>query len=184
MLKINVAIGTEEFDEATNKFVNSEYFTLELEHSLASLSKWEAEFEKPFYGKDEKTVEETLFYIRECMVLTENPPGWIFQELSKENYDDIQKYINAKRTATWFNDPKNRPAGPQNQIITAEVIYGWMVALRIPFETQHWQLNRLFTLVKVVNEQGKQPKKMGRAEAARQQAALNAKRRAELGTRG
>ena len=111
-------------------------------------------------------------------------PGGNFRKTFKYNFDDIQKYINGKGTATWFNEPKNRPLGPRNQIITAEVIYGWMVALRIPFETEGWYLNRLFTLIKVVNEQGKPPKKMGRAEAARQQAALNAKRRAEMGSRG
>lgn len=183
MLKIQIAIGAEGFDEATNKFVNSDYFTLELEHSLASLSKWESEYEKPFLGDTDKTVEETLFYIQECMTLTKNPPGEIFEKLSKANFDEIHKYINAKQSATWFNEPKNRPVGAR-QILTAEVIYGWLVALRIPFETELWHLNRLLTLVKVCNEQRQPPKKMGRSEAARQQAQLNAQRQAQMKTRG
>lgn len=183
MLKIKVAVGAEGFDEATSTFVNSEYFTLELEHSLASLSKWESKYEKPFLGHTDKTVEETLFYIQECMTLTKNPPGEIFDKLSKENFEAVQKYIDAKESATWFNEPKNRPAGSR-QVITAEVMYGWMVALRIPFETEQWHLNRLLTLIKVCNEQRQTPKKMGRSEAARQQAALNAQRQAQMGTRG
>lgn len=183
MLKINVAIGAEEFDEATNKFVNSDHFTLELEHSLASLSKWESNFEKPFLGDAEKTTEETLFYIHDCMVVTKDYPPDIFDKFSKGNYDAIQGYIDGKQSATWFNEPKNRPANSR-QTITAEVIYGWMIALRIPFETQYWHLNRLLTLIKVCNEQTKTPKKMSRGDAARQQAALNAKRQAAMGTRG
>jgi len=172
----------ESFDEATNTFITNGY-ELDLEHSLVSLSKWESRYEKPFLSKEEKTVEETLFYIRECMLLTKNPPEEIFQEFSKDNYTQIQQYINAKRTATWFNEPKDRP-GPQ-QILTSGVIYGLMVALRIPFEpTQNWHLSELLTLIKVCNEQSKPPKKMGRGEAARQQAALNAQRQAQWGTRG
>ena len=183
MLKITVVLS-ERFDEDQQKFVVDEGFELELEHSLLSLSKWEEQFEKPFLGNEEKTAEETLFYIQECMVVSKNPPGDFYQKLSQANFDAIQEYINKKGTATWFNESKNRPMGPRNQVITAEVVYGWMVALRIPFETERWYLNRLWTLIKVCNEQRKEPKKMGRAEAARQQAAVNAKRRAELGSRG
>lgn len=182
MLEIHVLMS-ESFDEATGKFI-TESFTLELEHSLASLSKWEETFEKPFLTPEDKTSEETLFYIQNCMLRTKNSPAGIFGKLSQKNHDEIQEYINAKKTATWFNDPKNRPRGGSSQTITSEVIYGWMVALRIPFETQHWHLNKLFTLIRVCNEQSKPPKKMGRAEAARQQAQLNAKRQAEMGTRG
>lgn len=183
MLAITVPLS-ESFDEATNTFI-VDGFALELEHSLTSLSKWESHFKKPFLDAKEKTVEETLFYIQHCIVLTKNAPEEIFQKLSKENYEQIQTYINTERSATWFNEPKNQPGGRHQPTITSSVIYGWMVALRIPFEpTQHWHLSELFTLVKVCNEQQKPPKKMGRGEAARQQAALNAKRMAETGTRG
>lgn len=183
MLKITVPIGDESFDEVNGLFVNSEYFTLELEHSLASMAKWEEQFEKPFLGDVEKTAEESIFYYRECMLLTKNPPEGIFERFNQGHYDTLQNYIGAKRSATWFNEPNNRPPGSR-QVITAEVVYGWMVALRIPFETQYWHLSRLFTLIKVCNEQMKKPKKMGRAEAARQQAALNAQRRAAMKTGG
>jgi hypothetical protein len=148
------------------------------------LSKWESHFEKPFLNAEEKTEEEVLFYIEKCMLRTKNPQGEIFQKLSKNNYDAVQDYINAKRSATWFKETKDRPTGGSRQIITAAVIYGWMVHLRIPFETQHWHLNELFTLIKVCNEQTKTPTKVSRSEAARQQAELNAQRKKQLGTRG
>lgn len=181
MLEVLVTLE-ENFDEEHNVFVASKTFTLKLEHSLASLSKWESKFEKPFLGKESRTPEEALFYIQHCMTLDTDFPEDLFQNLSKKNFDDIQAYIASKQTATWFNDPQNSP--PPRQILTAEVIYGWMVAFRIPFETQYWHLNRLLTLVRVCNEQSKKPKKMGRGEAARQQAALNAQRQAQYGTRG
>lgn len=181
MLEIKVVLS-ESFDESTGKFITNSV-GLEFEHSLASLSKWESTFEKPFLNNEEKSTEEALFYIEKCMLLTKNPPEDFLQKFSKENHDEIQRYINAKRSATWFNDKKNHPGGTR-QIITAEVIYGWMLALRIPFETQYWHLNELFTLIKVCNEQSKPPKKMSRSDAARQQATLNAQRQKQLGTRG
>lgn len=179
MLTITVALR-ESYDELAEKFITTGV-ELEFEHSLVSLSKWESVFEKPFLSKTEKTAEETLFYIQHCMLQTKNPPEEIFQKLSEKNQRDIQHYIAAKHSATWFNDQKRAGVQP---VLTAEVIYGWMVNLRIPFETQHWHLNRLLTLIRVCNEQIKPPKKMGRSEAARQNASLNARRRAQMGTRG
>lgn len=184
MLEISVVMS-ESFDESTQKFI-TDSVDLEFEHSLASLSKWESTFKKPFLSTEDKTTEETLFYIEKCILQTKNPPEEFLQKFSKENFTAIQDYINDNQTATWFNDKRHRPGGigAGQQIITAEVVYGWMVHLRIPFETQHWHLNRLFTLIKVCNEQSKPPKKMSRGDAARQQAALNAQRLKQMGTRG
>lgn len=178
---LTIVVPLEEgFDESTSKFVVTKSYTLELEHSLASLSKWEEKYEKSFLGRNEKTVEETLFYIQECMAVSTFPPMEVLEKFTSKNFEDIQAYIHAKRSATTIL----RQQKPNNQVLTSEVIYGWMVELRIPFETQHWHLNRLLMLIDVVNEQKKPPKKMGRADAARQQAAVNARRKAALNTKG
>lgn len=172
MLKIQVLLS-ESFDEANQEFV-SENFEMEFEHSLVSLSKWESKFEKPFLTQDEKTADETLEYLR-CMLLTENVPEEVWLNLSEENVNELNDYVNAKQSATWFNEKND--GKPGKEVITAELIYYWMVSLQIPFECQYWHLNRLITLVKVCNIKNQPEKKMSRQEAMQQHRTLNAQRR-------
>jgi hypothetical protein len=181
MLTIKVG-ATEVFDEGTDTFRFEGGVELQLEHSLVSLSKWESEFEKPFLGDSEKTADEALAYIR-CMVVGENPPGDFLEELSSENMNEINAYINKKMTATWFSDAT--PQTKRNtETVTAELIYYWMSVFQIEWEAQYWHLNRLFTLIRIANVKQDKPKKMTRAEIAQRQRELNAKRRAEWGTKG
>jgi hypothetical protein len=84
-------------------------------------------------------------------------------------------------TATWFKaEPKKR----QTEIITAEVIYYWMISLNIPVQFENWHLSRLLTLVQVINQKNAPKKKMSPREAAMQQRSLNEQRLAELKTKG
>lgn len=180
MLTITV-LGEESFDEEKEEFVYPEAFELQLEHSLVSLSKWESEFEKPFLDQTERTNEEVLGYIR-AMILTPDVPEEALNKLSQENVDEINKYIDAKMTATWFNDvDKNRPS---REVITSELIYYWMFTAGIPIECETWHLNRLITLIKVFSAKNEKPRKMTSAEAARHRAKLVEERRKKYGTRG
>lgn len=173
--------GIELFDEALHVFTTEDAFTLELEHSLVSLSKWESKFEKPFLGSEEKTDEEVLAYI-EAMILTEEYPPDILNRLSKENFKQINAYIEAKMTATWFNEKKQ--GKKSSEVITAELIYYWMITFNIPIEFQYWHLNRLFTLIKIFSVKNAQPEKMSKKDLLARNRELNAKRKSELGTTG
>ena len=181
MLKIEIPISPEGWDETKCEFVEPSFKIIELEHSLISLSKWESKWEKPFFGKEPKTVEETIDYVR-CMTLTPNVDSDVYKHLTQENIVQINKYIEDPMTATWFNE---RQTGSRNsEQITSELIYYWMIALNIPFECQKWHLNRLLTLVRVCNIKNQPPKKMGRREILSQNAALNAARRKQFNSKG
>lgn len=180
MLTITVP-GIEMFAEQSQEFVTKDDVTLELEHSLVSLSKWEQFYEKPFLGSEEKTTDEVLEYIK-IMTLTPNISEKVFAKLSEANLTAINNYIDAKMTATWFSEA---PSAPKSRdVITAELIYYWMITFQIPFECEKWHLNRLFTLIRVCNIKQAKPTKMSRAEIAARNRELNAQRRSQLGSRG
>lgn len=157
-------------------------FELTLEHSLVSLSKWEEHFEKPFYGPDKKTEEETSYYIG-AMVVGDAPPKTFVERLKSTDLETITDYINLKRTGTTF--PAERPGGGSGEMITNELVYYWMVNFRIPFyPAEHWHFNRLLTLIKVASIKSAPPKKMSTKERAEQYRALNEQRRKEMGSAG
>ena len=183
MLEITVP-ACELWDEAKQEFIYTQQQTLQLEHSLVSLSKWESKWCKPFLTKKEKTYEETIDYIK-CMTLTKNVKPEVYIGLSNENIQAINKYIEAPMTATTFSDTKTgRAGGGSGELITAELVYYWMIALQIPFECQKWHLNKLLTLVKVCNIKNQPPKKMGRRALLNRNHALNEARRQQYNTNG
>lgn len=181
MLTIKIK-GREEFNNATQEFIQTKDTILTLEHSLVSVSKWEAKYHKPFLGKDKKTYEETIDYIK-CMTITQNVDPAVYRLLTKENMDEINEYITNPMTATWFNEQKNN-AKKNSEQITSELVYYWMVALEIPWEAQKWHLNRLLVLIRICNNKNQPSKKMGKRETMSRNAALNAARRKSLGTSG
>lgn len=177
MLKITIP-AKEYFDEEKNEFIQINEIELQLEHSLVSVSKWESKWKIPFMSKNNnslhnKTTEHILDYIK-CMTITQNVKDIYYNNLSKENFEDIKNYIEDSMTATWFKE--NNQLRPYNGEITAEIIYYWMIEFNIPMECQRWHLNRLMTLIRVCSEkQNKKPMKKG--DLLRNYAALNKARR-------
>lgn len=170
------------FDDETQTFISIKETTLTLEHSLISLSKWESKWHKPFLTDTDKTNEETIDYIR-CMTITQNVRPEVYKCLTSKNFEDVDKYIQDKMTATWFSKSGKNGSGPR-QIITSEVIYGWMVMFNIPFECEKWHINRLITLIRVCEINNNPKKKMPMNQVIRDNKALNEARKREMNTRG
>lgn len=180
MLKITIP-ASEQYDEINNEFITSKEHVLQLEHSLVSLSKWESKWCKPFLSKDPKTFEESSDYIR-CMTLTQNVDPSIYKFISDENIVQVSQYIDAPMTATIFSEQKQ---GDKNrEIITAEIIYYWMISMTIPFECQKWHLSKLLTLINVCNIKNQPAKKMNKRELNNRNKALNDARRNSMNTKG
>ncbi len=180
MLRVNI-VEEELFDEATSKFTEKVSQSIDFEHSLVSVSKWESKFEKPFLADTKKTDEEVIEYIK-MMVVTPNLSDNVLTLLSNDNLIQINEYIESKQTATTFNELQT--ARGNSEIITSELIYYWMVAFKIPFECENWHLSRLFSLVRICGIKSEKPKKVSAHEVAERNRALNEQRKAQLKTSG
>lgn len=179
MPKSIVIPKTELYDEKTNRFITVKEQKIVMEHSLVSISKWEAKWNVPFLTDKPKTNEQLIDYIK-CMTLTQNVNPLAYLCLTMDAVKEINEYINAPMTATWFSGNSK----PSREIQTSETIYWQMIALNIPFECQKWHLNRLLTLIRVCNEKNQPPKKMSARDLAMSRAELNAKRKAALHSKG
>ena len=181
MLRITVP-GGELFDENTRRFKIVKEQTFELEHSLISISKWEAKWKKAFLSKAERTEDEIRDYFR-CMTITPGVNPDLYYCLTPENIQEVQAYIDDTHSATVFRGENgNKPRGTPRPK-TSEQIYAAMVVLGIPFECQKWHLNRLLNLIhecEILNDGGK----MNRKDSARMMSQMNAARRARHHTRG
>ena len=181
MLTINIPISPEGWDEEKQEFVEPKSQTLQLEHSLVSLSKWESKWQKPFYSNKEMSEEETLDYIK-FMTLTKNVDPDVYTHITRDNIKEIMDYIGNPMTATTFY--KEDKVSNNREVITSELIYYWMIASNIPFECQKWHLNRLITLIRVCSIKNTPPKKRSKRDIMSRNAALNASRRRQLNTNG
>lgn len=179
MLQITIP-ENEFFNDSTGEFINIRKTTLRLEHSLLSLSKWEAKWHVPFLTEKEKTQEQCIDYIR-CMTIAPNVDPMVYLGLTKENFDAVNNYIDDPATATTIKETRKSRS---REIITSEIIYYWMVSLNIPFECEKWNLNRLIMLVRVCSIKNEEPKKPNRRDLYARNNMLNQQRRKMLNSTG
>ena len=179
MLQITSPAMNDLWDERNQQFLSIKETTIQLEHSLLSISKWESKWNKSFINTKDKTEEELIDYIK-CMTITKNVDPNIYVCLTAENIQEIVNYINAPMTATTIRD-----TGKSNhEIVTSELIYYWMISLNIPVKFEKWHLNRLITLIRVCSIKNQPAKKMSRGEIMQRNAALNAARKKRWNTKG
>lgn len=162
--------------------------TIVLEHSLVSLSKWEAKYKRPFIDS-EKTNEETLDYVK-MMTITQNVPDDTYKYLDTDEIKKINDYIIDPMTATKFSYNSQAGSSPKKDTskVTSELIYYWMTLYNIPESYQKWHLNRLLVLLRIAriksDEQHGKTNKMSRSDIIAQNRAINAQRRLKLGSNG
>jgi hypothetical protein len=182
MLQLTIP-AHEYYNQRTGEFGYTHDTTIQLEHSLVSISKWESKWRKPYLGNEQKTRTQYIDYIR-CMTITQNVDPMVYGFITDKQFKQIDDYINAPMTATWFSEkPGNRPP-TKPIVITSEIIYYWMIALNIPVEFQKWHLNRLLTLIRVCNEKNAPARKRDKKAMLEERRALNDARRKRLNTRG
>lgn len=173
--------GIELFDERLGEFIQTKETTLQLEHSLISLSKWESKWHKPFLSKDDKTYDEIIDYVR-CMTISQNVDPKVYYALKRSDLESIEKYLADPMTATVISKAGKKT---RQRAVTSELIYSWMVTLGIPFNPcEKWNLNRLLTLIDVCNIENSPKKRMKNRDILKQNSSLNAQRKRAMGTRG
>lgn len=173
MLQITIP-EKELWNEKIEEFVHFNGCTIQMEHSLLSISKWESKWHKSFLSNRDRTNDEMLDYFR-CMTVTQNVPAIAYHCLTQKNIANIIEYMKEPMTATTFS--KQEGEKKNREIITAELIYYWMTVYNIPFECQKWHINKLMTLIKVCNVKSAPPKKMSQNEILKRNHALNKSRR-------
>lgn len=165
------------FDEETSEFITVKGGLFKFEHSLYSMSLWEAKYKKSFlelkqYTNDELT-DYTIF-----MCQTRLDPLLVTTGVTRQ----VLEYIADSRTATRIQNGNTRQA--KTTVLTSEVIYSMMVAYNVPFETQHWHLNRLMTLLQVISIRQSPQKKKSTQEVYEENHKLNEQRKQQLKTKG
>lgn len=174
--------GREVWDDNKEEFITVPGCDCNLEHSLVSISKWEAKYKKSFSNTTDKTAEEWLDYIK--MMVVDNPieSDLTLLLLTEEQMKGINSYINDSMTATTFSkeDTKKIEKAGTNHFVTSEEIYYWMTTQNIPIECERWHLNRLITLVRICaiknKPEDKKNKRMTSADLAERRAQMQAAR--------
>lgn len=181
---LDIPISPKElWDERKSEFVTVPGVTLRMEHSLVSVSKWEAQFRKPFLEKNEKTREESIEYMKFMTISPAVVDPRVYEYMNEAEQQKIKAYMEDSQTATWFSEDDEKKTG-RKKTTTSELIYYWMISLNIPIEFQKWHLNRLLTLIRVCNVENQPEKKMSKTDIMRRNRALNAKRRAQFNSKG
>lgn len=189
MLTITIKAVDEAWNPQTEQFESLDRdWTIQLEHSLISISKWESIHKKPYLSEDTvKTSDDIIDYIK-CMTITPNVDPNAYRFLSKSNINEIQEYINDPRSATWFNEDNEKKkfggSRGRREVLTSELIYYYMITNDINWEAQKWHINRLLTLIRICNSKNADSPKMSKKDIIGRNSALNKARRMAMNSKG
>jgi hypothetical protein len=151
------------------------------EYSLKVIYDWEGKWKKPFLKGGLTEREQIDLY----MTMALDPIKEEF--LTGEVMNTLADYINDANTATTFSvneDGQNGNNTNKGKTHTAEELYALMISANVPIEFENRNLHRLLTILRIIDNYNKPPKKMNKQEIFKQNASLNAKRKAQLKSRG
>lgn len=176
----------EGYDENTGTFVAAgPAMTLRLEHNLIAVSKWESKFKKPFFSKESKTEEESNYYIW-CMDQNPEHALSVYSRLTNADRQAIQEYIADSHTATVITDRRETKTHA-NSFTSSETIYAAMTARGIDWSAQYWHINRLLTLIRLIdieNSKGDKYNRMSAEDNRAERARILAENRKHFNTKG
>lgn len=181
---ITLDLGSiEHFDPETNRFTYEECGIIRFEYSLKALYEWEGLWKKAFLNElVDLTSEEILdFYYK--MAIDPLDKKFITEEVART----LSQYISDSNTATTFNTPSTNNQNTSKRsgkTHTSEEIYSLMFSAQIPLEFENRNLNRLMVMLKIISSKNSPSKKMSKQDVLRQNANLNAQRKAKLKTKG
>lgn len=179
--------GKDLFDATTEEFIYTKDQTVELEHCLLSIARWESKWKKPFIEtfagkKKQMTIKEVQSYIQ-CMCMNNADMCFVYC-LTPEQNKAIFNYISEDQSATKITREGPQPARG-NEILTSELIYYYMSQVPLPFEIcERWHFSRLMKTLEIAGIKSQPEKKMSRSAWGSKQAALNKLRRAKTGSLG
>lgn len=175
--------GGELFDNDTQKFTDLPSTTLMLEHSLISISKWEAIWKKPWLNDTYNKTNDELYSYIQCMTIKGNCEDAVIRHITSKEYMKIIDYINDSMTASTVK--KKKPKSKSNNFVTSELLYAWMVQYNIPPEYQKWHLNRLIMLIDILDEMNDSAtKKKSEAELIQDYKRINEENKRRFKTKG
>ena len=91
MLKITIPAG-EQFDELNSMFISTKECTIQLEHSLVSISKWESKYHRSYFAHGPSNKSEELNYIKFMTISStsrDKDSDSVYSSLSEENMREI-----------------------------------------------------------------------------------------------
>lgn len=182
-MMIVVDLGTlDYYDDDKGQFIYEQGGRVRFEYSLKVVFDWEARWKKPFLKPDTDIKEHEMIDFYKLMALDPFDDRFISDELMRI----LANYISDPQTATTFNSFQE--GGGRNSIkgktFTAEELYALMIMASVPLEFENRNLNRLFTILRIISNKNSPPKKMAKADILKQNAELNAMRKKQMNTKG
>lgn len=182
MLVLDIA-PAEMYDDRKEQFFKTKKATLRLEHSLISISKWEARKKRPFLDKRSgpSSRSDWIDYIR-CMTVNHIDDKNAYLAVTDRQLEAVINYVSDDHTATKIVN--NAVGKSSSSYVTSEIIYFLMFSYGIDKACEKWHLGRLLTLIEVFDAKNGKPKKKTKRQTMEEYAELNRKRQEAWHSKG